>query len=269
MDPRSSMVLQEDQLLTESIDGFQIFWPQMTYLRLRVLRLFITHSAISWPETVGTCFPNHQLPQFTHQQINDENKTYTTSIRAHKVDRLAGTMIRRRARLAVTDAVDLPDPSGESGHDRLRARHRHLQARAHGRVGRRGVAAETRGGRRAALHLRWAGAVPRGGGAGAVGLPAAVTARVGRAGRLGAALDVGGVGRASTGDGSAAGAGAVGGGNADTYKEKWLEWKELKEKEMRRGVKSGFYLPAAPPEPMQGSLTAAMATEAARRERRD
>ena len=41
------------QALTPSTSGFQILWPQMTYLRLSVARLFMTHSAISLPEVVA------------------------------------------------------------------------------------------------------------------------------------------------------------------------------------------------------------------------
>lgn len=52
--PRSSMVLQLSQFLfTLSTEVVQIFWPKMTYLRLRAPRFFITHSAISFPESVA------------------------------------------------------------------------------------------------------------------------------------------------------------------------------------------------------------------------
>jgi hypothetical protein len=47
------MERHDDQGWTESRDGFQMRWPQITYFKFRESRLFITHSAISWPDMVA------------------------------------------------------------------------------------------------------------------------------------------------------------------------------------------------------------------------
>ena len=54
MSPLSSMPRHEVHSASSSWLGFQMRWPQMTYLRLRESRLFMTHSAISRPDEVGT-----------------------------------------------------------------------------------------------------------------------------------------------------------------------------------------------------------------------
>ena len=100
--------------------------------------------------------------------------TYTTAVRAHKVDCLAAAVIRRPRAGAVSGAVDLPHPARERGNDLLRATHSDRLARTDGREGRRRVSAEARGARRAALHLGRPGALIRDGAAAAVALPAAV-----------------------------------------------------------------------------------------------
>ncbi len=54
MEPLSSIPRHPDHGPTASRVGDQIFCPQMTYLRLRVPRLFITHSAMGRPDSVRT-----------------------------------------------------------------------------------------------------------------------------------------------------------------------------------------------------------------------
>lgn len=56
------MVRQFFQAVTLSLDGFQIFWPQMTYLTLLAEAWFMTHSAMSSPDRVACYkFQLHQL----------------------------------------------------------------------------------------------------------------------------------------------------------------------------------------------------------------
>ena len=78
-----------------------------------------------------------QSPTVVHNPLGNlatRHSGNTTSIRAHEIDSLAHTMIRRSARRAVTNAVDLPDPPRESSNNLLGTRHGDLLARAHGRV---------------------------------------------------------------------------------------------------------------------------------------
>lgn len=53
------MVRQFSQFFSVlSTEVVQIFCPQMTYLRLRVLRFLMHHSAISFPERVADYVPS-------------------------------------------------------------------------------------------------------------------------------------------------------------------------------------------------------------------
>ncbi len=140
-------------------------------------------------------------------------------------------MIRRAGALAIPRAINLPHPPGPSSDHLLGPLHGHRLARAHSGERRRFVATEPGDGRRAALHLRRAGAEAGLGAAATITRPAAVAGGAVGAGGLGAALDVGGVGGASARDGYAARGGAGGGCEADAWWEGGLVWVE--------GVKRG------------------------------
>ncbi len=188
------MARQLVQALTPSTEGFQILWPQMTYLRLSAPRLFITHSAICLPDTVGTYIAALGLASTTAAEWR--GLTYTASIRTHKINRLAAAMIRRAGAGTVPGAANLPHPPRPRSNHLLGPRNRHRLAPAdRGDPGRRVPAEPGRCGR-AALHLRRAGAQAGFAAAAAVALPAAVAcAGVGARG-FGAAFYVGCVGGA-------------------------------------------------------------------------
>lgn len=54
MDPLSPWDRHCSQGWTESFEGLQILWPQMTYFSLSAARLFMIHSAIGFPVSVLT-----------------------------------------------------------------------------------------------------------------------------------------------------------------------------------------------------------------------
>lgn len=151
-------------------------------------------------------------------RFHSTTQTYTTAIRAHKVNCLATAVIRRAGAGTVPGAVDLPDAALPRGDDLLGALHGDRLAGADGGEGGGAVSAEARGARGAALHLGRARALVGDRGPRAVARPTAVARATVSAGRLGAALDVGGVGGAGPGDANAAGGRAVGGGDADAYR---------------------------------------------------
>jgi len=154
------------------------------------------------------------------RSYNDgEGRTYTTPIRAHKVNRLATAVIRRSRARTGSGAEDLPDPSRPGRDERTGAVYGNGLASANGRDGRGAVATEASRARAAALHLRWAGALVRHSCAGAVRGPATVAAGPVGARRLRAALDGGRIGRARAVDGGSASGRAVCGGDADAFGE--------------------------------------------------
>ena len=128
----------------------------------------------------------------------DQMHTYTTSVRTHKVNRLAAAMVARRISPtgAIANAANLPDASLPLVHDPLGALNGHVLAPAAGTWDPRGwVAAPRRSGRLAALEGAGARALVGLRGACAIAGPAAVTYFA--AVRLVAALHVGGISRAS------------------------------------------------------------------------
>ena len=216
---------------------------------------------------VGTCRAERECqptrPVCQHIKQREGRATYTATISNHKVNGLATAVLRRAAAAsAVADAVDLANAAGESGDDLLGAIDRDLLAGTEGGVGRSGVATEAGGGGGAALHLGGAGALAADRGAGAVALPAAVAGSAVGAAGLGAAADIARVPGAGTGDAGTTGGGAGGGGDADTWKSTCQHSRSAFNDDEGAGEES---VPARPPEPMQGSLRAAMAVEAAKR----
>lgn len=123
-------------------------------------------------------------------------------------------MVRGAGTLAVPLAADVPYAAREGGDNLFRALDAARLAVADRGDGGGRVAAEAGVAAGAALHLGRARAEVGRGGARAVGLPAAVAGAVGAAPRLGAALDVGAVGRARARHRGAVGCGAGGPGRA-------------------------------------------------------
>jgi len=207
---RFSMVRQFSHFFSVlSTEVVQIFCPQMTYLRLRALRFFMHHSAISFPESVADC----HIVSILGPVVPMGEGTYTTAIRAHEVGCKTTAMIRTSRTRAVPLAPDFPNPSWESSNDLLGCVDRNSLAGSNGwDLGRR-VTSEASSSRRAALHLRWAGALVAYRSASAVRLPATVSRRTFW---LGAAFNVGSVRGTGAGDRGAAGsfAGSVGDTNA-------------------------------------------------------
>lgn len=118
-------------------------------------------------------------------------------------------MVRIARTRTVPRASNLSHAAGKGLDNLLRAVYGDLLAGAHVGQRRLVVAAKAVFGRLAALHLARAGTFVSDAVASAVRRPAAVGARGGATGRLGAALDVGGVGGTCARDGGSAGRGAV------------------------------------------------------------
>jgi hypothetical protein len=169
------------------------------------------HSAISFPESVADCHIVSILGPVV--PMGKGKGTYTTAIRAHEVGCKTTAMVRTSRTRAVPLAADFPNSSWERSNDLLGCVDRNSFAGSNGwDLGRR-VTSEASSSRRAALHLRWAGALVAYRSTSAVRLPATVSRR---ALWLGAAFDVGSVGGTGAGDGGAPSsfAGSVGDTNA-------------------------------------------------------
>jgi len=126
-------------------------------------------------------------------------------------------MVRRARACAVSRAIDLAHPSRPCCHDRVGTADSHGLARTNGGDSRGAITTKTGGGGAAALELARAGTLVGHGAASAVRSPSTVAAGSVATRRLGAALDVGRVGRAGAVDGGAARGRAGRGGDADAW----------------------------------------------------
>lgn len=174
-------------------------------------RLFITHSAICLPELVGTYHKFNVSPQIqctAQSWVTGDWITYTTSIRAHEIDCFSAAVIRRAGTSTRTGAKDLPDTTGPSRDNLLRAADRDRLASsrrsARGWDRRRRVPSKARCVGATTLKGRRAGTLVGHSSAGAVRGPPAVTAGSVGTSRLGAALDVRRVRGTSARDGDSA-----------------------------------------------------------------
>lgn len=157
----------------------------MTYFKLSVARLFITHSAIWRPDMVAVYILSAQHP-FTKTKPNEE-PTYTTGIRTHHIRCLSTAMIRVPWTSTVTGTKDLAYTSWECRYDLFRAINGDLLTCANTRNCWRSISTEALSTRLTALEGAWAGALAGEGRAAAVAAPAAVIG-CGAAGRFGTAF---------------------------------------------------------------------------------
>lgn len=130
--------------------------------------------------------------------------TYTTSIRAHVIDRLAAAVIRSTGTGASPGAVNLSDSAGEGSDNLLGTLNSHGLAGPDGGDSWGRIPSEAGGRRRAASHLRRSRAKTSQCAPCAVRCPTTVASGTVGARSLGAALDIGSIRRARSINGNAA-----------------------------------------------------------------